>query len=226
MQKTRRVALYARVSSSGQSTKAQESELKRYAENRGWAVKAVFADKISGATDDRPALKELMASCRRREVDVVLVWKFDRFARSLRHLVSALEEFKRLRIDFISSTEGVDTTIPSGELVFQIFGAIAQFERTLISERVKAGLAEAIRNGKAVGRPPIKKLSPVEIKTVRAARKRGATLRELAGKFGSSVWAVHQACQGEPVLLKTKGFKHGQRLAQKLEKSAVSAVFK
>jgi DNA invertase Pin-like site-specific DNA recombinase len=150
---------------------------------------------MSGAKDDRPALKELMAACRQRKVDLVVVWRFDRFARSLKHLVTALEEFKSLGVDFISATEGVDTTIPTGELVFQIFGAIAQFERTLISKRVKAGLAEAIRNGKVVGRPPIKRLSGEEIQKIRAARRKGVPLRKLAGKFGSSVWAVHQACQ-------------------------------
>lgn len=196
MHKPKRAALYVRVSTSEQSTNAQESELKTYAANRGWAITRVYADKISGTKDNRPALQELMADCRKRKVDVVLVWKFDRFARSLRHLVTALEEFKRSRIDFISATEGVDTTVPSGELVFQIFGAIAQFERSLISERVKAGLAEAIRNGRAVGRPPIKRLGTLEVKAIRAARKKGATLRELARKFGSSVWAVHKACQG------------------------------
>jgi DNA invertase Pin-like site-specific DNA recombinase len=195
MTKMTRAALYLRVSSAGQNTRLQETELTAFARARSWAVTRVYADKISGTKDNRPALQELMADCRKRKVDVVLVWKFDRFARSLKHLVTALEEFKRLGVDFISATEGVDTTVPSGELVFQIFGAIAQFERTLISERVKAGLAEAVRNGKAVGRPPIKRLSALEVKAVRAARKEGATLRELAGKFGSSVWAVHQACQ-------------------------------
>ena len=128
-------------------------------------------------------------------MDLVSVWKFDRFARSLRHLVTALEEFKRLGIDFISATEGVDTTVPSGELVFQIFGAIAQFERALISERVKAGIAEARRNGKHLGRPAIKKLSAAEIRNVRAARRKGVTLRKLAAQFRTSLWAVHQASQ-------------------------------
>jgi DNA invertase Pin-like site-specific DNA recombinase len=193
MQKPKRAALYVRVSTSEQSTKAQESELKKYAGQRGWKITRVYADKISGAKDQRPALRDLMADCKRRKVDVVLVWKFDRFARSLRHLVTALEEFKSLGVNFTSATEGIDTTVPSGELVFQIFGAIAQFERSLISERVKVGLAEAARNGVAVGRPPIKRLSSEEIQKVRALRKRGASLRELAGRFGSSVWAVYQA---------------------------------
>jgi DNA invertase Pin-like site-specific DNA recombinase len=143
--------------------------------------------------DKRPALQELMAACRQRKFDVVLVWKFDRFARSLRHLVTALEEFKRLGVDFISATEGVDTTIPSGELVFQIFGAIAQFERSLISERVKAGIAEARRNGRRLGRPAIKELSEIEVRKIRAARRKGATLRKLSNQFGASLWAVYQA---------------------------------
>lgn len=147
-------------------------------------------------TQSRPALDELMTDCRKRRLDVVLVWKFDRFARSLRQLVSALEEFRRLGVDFISATEGVDTTVPSGELVFQIFGAIAQFERALIVERVKAGLEQAKRDGKVLGRPAIKKLSEKEIERIRVERSKGITLRELAKKFGASLWSVYQASLG------------------------------
>jgi len=189
-----RAALYARVSTQGQSTKAQEAELNRYASVRGWAIQQTYVDKMSGAKDHRPALQQLMADCRRRKVDVVVVWKFDRFARSLRHLVTALEEFRRLGVNFISATEGVDTTVPSGELVFQIFGAIAQFERSLISERVKAGLSEARRNGRRLGRPANKALSAPEISLIRKERRKGATLRQIAKRHGASVWAVQQAC--------------------------------
>jgi DNA invertase Pin-like site-specific DNA recombinase len=155
-------------------------------------VTRIYTDKKSGATSSRPALDELMADCRKRKVDVVLTWKVDRLGRSLRHLVAAFEEFKRLGIDFVSM-EGIDTTIPSGELVFQIFGAIAQFERTLITERVKAGLAEAIRKGKKIGRPPIRVLTAAEIRKIQAARQRGVTLKKLATQFGASMWAVYQA---------------------------------
>jgi DNA invertase Pin-like site-specific DNA recombinase len=193
MQKPKRAGLYLRVSTAGQNMKLQQTELVRYAENRGWSVARVYSDQISGTECNRPGLQELMSDCKRRRLDIVLVWKFDRFARSLRHLVTALEEFRRLQIDFVSATEGVDTTIPSGELVFQIFGAIAQFERTLISERVKAGIAEARRNGRHLGRPAIKKLSPAEIAKIRVARRKGVTLRKLATQFGASLWAVHQA---------------------------------
>ena len=195
MQKPKRAALYVRVSTTGQNTKAQRTELRAYAESRGWTVARVYTDQISGAVQNRPALQELMSDCKRRKVDIVLVWKFDRFARSLRHLVTALEDFRRLRIDFVSATEGVDTTSPSGELVFQIFGAIAQFERALISERVKAGIAEARRDGRQLGRPAIKKLSDAEIAKIRAARLKGVTLRKLAAQYGASLWAVHQASQ-------------------------------
>jgi DNA invertase Pin-like site-specific DNA recombinase len=110
--------------------------------------------------------------------------------------VTALDEFKRLKVDFLSATEGVDTTVPSGELVFQIFGAIAQFERTLIGERVKAGLAEAKRSGTQLGRPAIKKLSQIEVSKIRDARRKGIPLRSLAAQFGASLWAVHQASRG------------------------------
>jgi DNA invertase Pin-like site-specific DNA recombinase len=196
MKKAKRAALYLRVSTDFQQTDMQESELRAYVKARGWTVQGIFADRgISGAKDNRPALQELMAACRQRKVDVVVVWKFDRFARSLRHLVTALDEFKRLRIDFISATEGIDTTVPSGELVFQIFGAIAQFERALISERVRAGLAEARRNGKRVGRPAIKTLGGDEIKRIRAARRKGVTLRKLATQHSASLWTIYQACR-------------------------------
>jgi DNA invertase Pin-like site-specific DNA recombinase len=159
-QSTKRVGVYCRVSTGEQSTLAQEHELKSYAQNRGWQVTRFYRDQgISGAVEKRPALDELMRDCRRRKFDVVLVWKFDRFARSLRQLVSALELFRSFRINFVSATEAIDTSLPSGELVFQIFGAIAQFERSLIGERVRSGIAQARRSGKRIGRPPIRVLS-------------------------------------------------------------------
>ena len=196
MQKAKRAGLYVRVSTDLQETGMQESELRRYAQARGWIIQKIYADRgISGRKDVRPALQELMTACRQRKIDVVLVWKFDRFARSLRHLLTALEEFKALGIDFTSATEGIDSTVPSGELVFQIFGAISQFEAELISQRVRAGLAEAKKNGHAIGRPAIKKLSKIEVTRIRAARRKGVTLRRLASQFGASLWAVHQACQ-------------------------------
>jgi DNA invertase Pin-like site-specific DNA recombinase len=125
----------------------------------------------------------------------VLVWKFDRFARSLRQLVTALELFRTFGIDFVSATEAIDTSLPSGELVFQIFGAIAQFERALIGERVRAGLAQARRSGKRIGRPPVRSLTPAERMRLRKEHGDGKSLRHLAKAYGITLWAAHSACQ-------------------------------
>jgi len=191
----KKAAIYLRVSTGEQKTDAQEMELKQYAEARGWVVQNVYADRgISGAKMNRPALDQLMADCRKRKVGVVVVWKFDRFARSLRHLVTALEEFRRLGIDFVSCTEAIDTSVPSGELVFQIFGAIAQFERALISERVRAGVAHARARGKRIGRPPIRELTEDErARMQKDRREKKLSLRELAEKYGVSVWSAYAA---------------------------------
>jgi DNA invertase Pin-like site-specific DNA recombinase len=177
---------------------AQENELKAYAENRRWTITRIYTDQgICGAVAQRPALGELMRDCRRRKFDVVLVWKFDRFARSLRQLVSALELFRNFGIDFVSSTEAVDTSLPSGELVFQIFGAIAQFERSLIGERVRSGIAQARRVGKRIGRPPIRVLSADERAAIASEHREGKSLRVLAQSHGVSLWAAHSACKGD-----------------------------
>src|SRR5207237_1758145 len=108
---------------------------------------------VSGAQRRRPQLDTLIQDARKRRFDVVLVWKFDRFARSVKHLVDSLEEFRALGIDFISYTEGVDTTTPTGQLLFHIVGAVAQFERDLIAKRVRAGIAHARAMGRRIGRP-------------------------------------------------------------------------
>ena len=197
--KETRVAIYTRVSIDDQTTAAQEHELRQYAKHRGWTVQHVYTDQgYSGASEKRPALDELLRDARKRKFDVVLVWKFDRFARSLRQLVSALELFRKFRIDFVSATEAIDTSLLSGELVFQIFGAIAQFERALIGERVKAGLAQARRNGKQIGRPPIRTLTDEERARIRDAHRKGKSLRALAHSHGISLWTAHSACRAQP----------------------------
>lgn len=188
--------IYVRVSTEDQRTDSQESELRSYARRRCWAVYKVYSDKISGVAAKRPALDQLLADCRRGQIDVVLVWRFDRYARSLRQLVSGLDEFKRLGIDFVSCTEAIDTSLPSGELAYQIFGAIAQFERSLIADRTRAGLAEARRRGQRLGRPPLKQLSSAELLNMRRERKqRGTSFKKLAHKFGVSVWTAFYSCQ-------------------------------
>lgn len=196
--KQTRVAIYTRVSTDDQSTKTQEHELRQYAKHRGWTIQKMYTDHgFSGASEKRPSLDELLRDTRKRKFGVVLVWKFDRFARSLRQLVSALELFRKFGIDFVSATEAIDTSLPSGELVFQIFGAIAQFERALIGERVRAGVAQARRNGKRIGRPPIRSLTAAERTRIRKEHRNGKSLRDLAESYGISLWAAHSACRTE-----------------------------
>ena len=196
--KTKRVALYVRVSSGEQNTGAQERALREYVQRRGWKVQQIYRDQgISGANSNRPALNELMKACRRGSVDVLVVWKFDRFARSLKQLMSGLETCRALGIDFVSVTESIDTSLPSGELVFQMIGAVAQFERSLIGERVKSGLANARAKGKALGRPPLRNLSRAETRQLRRERaQRSVPFRVLANKFGVSIWTAHRLCRG------------------------------
>ena len=192
--KTKRAAIYVRVSSGEQNTEPQERSLRAYVQRRGWKVQKIYRDQgVSGATSKRPALNELLRDCRRGSVDVLVVWKFDRFARSLNALISGLELCRSLGIDFVSVTEAVDTSLPAGELVFQMIGAVAQFERSLIAERVKSGLANARANGKALGRPPLRKLSRAEARQLRQLRLREhVPFRLLAKQFGISVWMAHQ----------------------------------
>src|ERR1700694_4294784 len=150
---------------------------------------------MSGATTSRPGLDELLKDCRRRAIDVVVVWKFDRFARSLKTFISGFELCRAFGIDFVSVTEAVDTSLPAGEMLFQMIGAVAQFERSLISERVKSGLDHARKNGQILGRPPLRSLSPKEIKELRQQRSRRKTpFRTLAKNFGVSVWTAHKLC--------------------------------
>lgn len=194
MGKTRTAFLYCRVSTAEQDNGAQEAELRRYAESRGWVVKEVFRDKASGASNSRPALDELMARCRKRQAGAVIVWRFDRFARSVSHLLSALQSFRDLGIEFVSVSEQVDTSTPAGKLVFTVLGAVSELERSLIAERTRLGLQHAKRRGRRLGRPPIRKLTPEELEKVRADRATGKfTLRRLAQKYKTSLWAMQVA---------------------------------
>ena len=193
--KAKRAALYLRVSSNGQDTGPQESALREYVGRRNWLVHGIYRDvAVSGARSSRPALDQLLRDCRRRKFDVVLVWKFDRFARSLQTLISGLEVCRAFGIDFVSVTESLDTSLPAGEMLFQLIGAVAQFERSLITERVKAGLEHARKNGQILGRPPLRKLTRKEIAQLRADRAQRVPFRALAQKFGVSVWTAHQLC--------------------------------
>jgi DNA invertase Pin-like site-specific DNA recombinase len=141
-----RAALYARVSTAnnGQDPTTQTRELREYCERRGWNVVGEYVDVgISGAKEKRPELDRLMVDGHKRRFDAVIVWKFDRFARSVSYLLRALETFRSLGIEFVSFSEQMDTTTPAGKMVFTVLGAVAELERSLIVERVKAGLRNA-----------------------------------------------------------------------------------
>mgnify|MGYP002642076280 CR=1 FL=1 len=156
MTKPLRAALYARVSTSnkGQDSGLQLDELRQVAGQRGWLVQAELVDEgISGSKDQRPALDELMAMARTGKLDLVAVFRFDRFARSTRHLLQAMEEFRILGVSFVSLHEQVDTSTPMGKAMFTIIAAISELEKDILRERVIAGVRRAQAQGKHCGRP-------------------------------------------------------------------------
>ena len=191
-----KVAVYVRVSTNrDQHPEMQRDELVRYLRQRGWALHKVYCDKISGATERRPALDQLMSDACRGLFKILLVWKLDRFARSLRHLVNAIAELESLGIAFVSLRDNLDLGTPSGILQMQIVAAMAEFERSLIGERVRAGLQHARSQGKRLGRPPLRVLNLTEISALRKERARTkAGFRTLAAKFGVSVFTAWKLC--------------------------------
>jgi DNA invertase Pin-like site-specific DNA recombinase len=187
-----RAAIYARVSTSnhGQDPHVQTRELKEHCLRRGWDIVDEYVDSgISGTKERRPQLDRLLADCRRRRVDIVLVYRYDRFARSLRHLVNALEEFRALGIDFISLHEGVDTSTPNGRLVFGIFASIAEFERELIRDRVKSGIAAARSKGTTLGRPRV----VVDAARIGALRSQGLSWAKIGSQLGLGEGTIRRA---------------------------------
>jgi len=180
---TPRVALYARVSTTDQSTDSQLLDLRRYVRERGWNIFKEYVDEgISGTKGSRPALNELMNDAKKRRFDVVLVWRFDRFARSTRHLINALEEFKNLGIDFVSYQENIDTSSPLGSAIFTIISAIGQLECDIIAERVKAGLRRAVNSGKQLGRPR----ASIDLEKLNRLHSEGRSHRAIAAELGTS----------------------------------------
>ncbi len=185
------VAIYARVSTvgKGQDVDMQLCDLRTYATSRGLSIfKEYVDDGISGRKDKRPALDMLMNDARKRRFDAVLVWRFDRFARSTRHLVTALEDFRHLGIDFVSFQENIDTSSPMGKAMFTIVSAIAELEADIIRERVIAGIANARAKGVRLGRP-----SPdVDQEEVRRLRDSGLTIRGIAEEMNLKRSFVHK----------------------------------
>jgi DNA invertase Pin-like site-specific DNA recombinase len=191
-----RAAIYARVSTigNGQSPEMQLREFSEHCERRGWAVAGEYVDVgISGTKDRRPELDRLMADAHKRKFDVVVVWKFDRFARSVSHLLRALETFNALGIAFVSLSEQMDTTTPAGKMVFTVLGAVAELERSLIVERVKAGLRNARAKGKRLGRPR-KTVDATRIGLLRAQGLSWAAIAEQLGiGEGTAYRAAHSS---------------------------------
>ena len=186
-----RVALYARVSTlNGQDPEMQLSELREYASRRGWSVTREYVDQgVSGAKESRPELNELMADAHRRNFDAVLVWKIDRFGRSLKHLVNALADLCAYGVAFISFRDNLDLSTPSGRLMFQIIGAMAEFERSLIQERVRAGLRNARAKGKKFGRPR----AQVDADRVAELRRNGLSWSEVCRTLSVSKGTAQRA---------------------------------
>jgi DNA invertase Pin-like site-specific DNA recombinase len=178
-----KIAIYARVSTNnGQDPEMQLRELREYCQRRGWEIIQEYVDVgISGTREKRPQLDKLLADAHRRHFDVLVVWRFDRFARSVSHLLRALENFRSLGIEFVSLSEQVDTSTPTGKMIFTVLGAVAELERSLIVERVRAGLRNARAKGKKLGRP--RKLTSPEV--IGRMRLQGASWRAI----GRAIWS-------------------------------------
>ena len=195
-----RAALYSRVSTRthGQNPQVQIDELRSYATHRCWSVSEYIDHGVSGTVESRAALNQLMNDARRRQFDVVLVWKLDRFARSLKHLVTALAEMEALGVAFVSVSDNLDLTTPAGRLMFHIVGAMAEFERELCRERILAGQRHARAKGKHLGRPR----TQVDLEQVEQMRRAGMSWRQIARKLDIPLGTLHRVCAGNENLQK------------------------
>jgi len=186
----KRCLIYARVSTKQQTTENQLPPLRKFAKERGWKVIGERIDHgYSGTTEQRPQLIEVMDLARRREFDILLVYALDRFGRSVKHLVNALDEFRSLGIDFCVLNQNIDTTTPAGKLFFTMISGFAEFEAAIIKERVLAGLVRARAEGKQLGRPRTVQLDPRQVR----ALQKDHSIRQIAGKLGASKSAIHRA---------------------------------
>jgi DNA invertase Pin-like site-specific DNA recombinase len=186
-----KIAIYTRVSTQDQSVDMQIIDLRRYCDQRSLEVYKEYSDQgISGVKDRRPALDELMSDAKKKKFDAVLCWRFDRFARSTKHLITALEEFRHLGIEFISYHENIDTSSPLGKAMFTIVSAIAELERNILLERVRAGLKRAKENGAILGRP---KRLDLDIKELQKMRKKGLSFRQIAKQVKACPGTVYKS---------------------------------
>lgn len=185
----KRAALYARVSTAEQTCDNQLLALRAFAEARGWAVTEYVDAGVSGAKERRPALDQLVSAVRGRKVDVVAVVKLDRLARSLSHLVKMAGELEALGVDLVVLDQQIDTTTPAGRLLFHVLGAISEFERDLIRDRVRAGMKRAKAQGARIGRPR----APVDLGRVALLQDRGHSLRQIARELGVSAMSISRS---------------------------------
>jgi DNA invertase Pin-like site-specific DNA recombinase len=208
-----RTALYARISTSncGQSPEMQLRGLREYCERRGWTIAGEYVDAgISGAKDRRPQLDRLMSDAHKRRFDVIAVWKFDRFARSVSHLLRALDTFRVLGIEFVSLSESLDTATPAGRMVFTVLGAVAELERSLIAERVRAGLRNARAKGKRLGRPRVF----VDHARIGQLRARGLSWAKIAREMGLGEGTVRREVERRSILERSR--QHGSNRADQI----------
>jgi DNA invertase Pin-like site-specific DNA recombinase len=190
---SKRVALYLRVSTIDQHPEAQLYDLRLMAQQRGYEITREYTDRISGTKAKRPGLDEMMRDARRGRFDVVMVWAFDRLARSVRHFLEVLDELNRLRIEFISFRENIDTGGPLGRAIIFIIGAIAELERSLIVERVRAGMRRAKLHGRHIGRIPLN----LDRASILQHRAHGQSLSQIASTFQVSRATVSRVLKQE-----------------------------
>jgi len=219
-----KAAIYCRVSTvgHGQDVGMQLRELREYCAARKWTIAAEYTDTASGAKDKRPGLNQLMVAAKRRRFDVVLVWKLDRFGRSLRHLVNALAELEAVGVAFVSMTDNVDLTTPAGRLMFQVIAAMGEFERELIRERVRAGLRNAQAKGRKLGRPK----ASLDTARIVLLRAQGRSYKAIAEEIGCSPALIHKtlavSLSGEHVF--SASYKQPQILSHKTSVLRMDAV--
>jgi DNA invertase Pin-like site-specific DNA recombinase len=190
--KSKRAALYLRVSTTGQTVENQRRELEQVAERRGWTVAGIYQDNgISGAKgrDQRPGLDQLLKDASRRKFDVVMAWAIDRMGRSLSDLLTTIEHLQATGVDLYLDQQNIDTTTPAGKLLFQVTGAFAEFERSMIRQRVNAGLARAKAQGKRLGRPQVDQRIAAR---VRAELTKGTGILKTAKALGIGVGTVQR----------------------------------
>lgn len=201
-----RVATYSRVSTTqhGQNPEVQVEELRRFSDARGWHIHAEVVDHgVSGSSDKRPGLKQLMALARERKIDVVLCYKLDRFFRSIRHMLVTVDELESLGVKFVAVADHIDLTTPGGRLMLHILSALGEFEKSILIQRTMLGLAHARSKGKILGRPKLH-----DYEAIRELRSQGLSYKKIAAELGVSNGAVYRALKTIPKTLPTAAVKH------------------